>query len=456
MGDPSEAVVAPAHVPSCSMNTHKFARQLRMPLLALAAAFASGSLAQPTESGLRPEELRDPTVVVRWSQLAEDNAFAIDPEHTDPFPNMRGWTMMYLAMHDALNAVVPTYRQYAYFGSDRSASPISAAAQAAHDVMNHLYPGREAENDAELAHWLAQLPDDDRRRRGIEVGAASAIAIVRARAIDRMLAPGEYALQDPLEPGDYRFVPPLEFVYRPTFGDALPFGLRSSREIPSEPPPPLASIEYADSVNEVKAYGRLHSEVRSQDQTHFGAWWLEFNEVQWGRIMRQLAETRRLPLMEAARMFALANMANTDATVAVWHAKQTYDFWRPLHAIHLADTDGNPRTDADTTWQSEHVVPPVQEYPSAHTIQCHAIARTLSSVLGTDRVRFATRSTTALPTGPVRSFERLSAAAQECGTSRIMAGYHYRFAVEAGARMGDKVGKRIVGTQLLRRCRDPR
>ena len=55
-------------------------------------------------------------------------------------------------------------------------------------------------------------------------------------------------------------------------------------------------------------------------------------------------------------------MANIDATVAVWYAKNFYDFWRPFHAIRLADTDDNPLTDADPNWVSEHIVPPLQEY----------------------------------------------------------------------------------------------
>jgi hypothetical protein len=82
------------------------------------------------------------------------------------------------------------------------------------------------------------------------------------------------------------------------------------------PPPSLTSRTYAFSVNETKAYGQLNSRFRSQDQTNLAAWWLEFNEVQWGRIMRQLTETRQLRLLDAVRMFALANMANIDATVA--------------------------------------------------------------------------------------------------------------------------------------------
>jgi hypothetical protein len=150
-------------------------------------------------------------------------------------------------------------------------------------------------------------------------------------------------------------------------------------------------------------------------------------------------------------MFALANMANIDATVAVWYAKNFYDFWRPYHAMRLGDTDGNPFTRADPGWESEHITPPLQEYPSAHAIQCQAFARTLRSVLRSDRVSFATRSTTALPSNPVRSFKRLSTASRECGESRIMAGFHYRFSVKAGARMGNRVAREIVETQLLPR-----
>ena len=394
-------------------------------------------------------EFSDATIVVRWSQLAQDNAFAVDPTITDPFPSARGWTMMYLAMHDALNAIVPRFQQYAFFGTDTSAHPIAAAAQAARDVMNHIYPTRQAATDAELAFWLDQIPDGSRKTSGIYLGMASASAIINLRANDNMLVPGEYTLQDPLEPGDYRFVPPLEFVYRPAFGGAIPFGIGSGADFLPDPPPALTSWDYARSVNETKAFGRLNSAFRSEDQTNFGAWWLEFNEIQWGRIMRQLTHTRGLGLQEAVRMFALVNMVNIDATVAVWHAKNFYDFWRPFHAIRLGDTDGNPLTRADPNWVSEHIVPPLQEYPSAHAIQCQAIARALRSIFHTDRVSFATQSTTALPSNPVRSFTRLSTASRECRESRIMAGFHYRFSVNVGARMGDDIARTIVDTQLI-------
>ena len=434
------------------MDTFIVRHAVRTLLLSIAVVLASGGSPLADQETQRrhtpPDEYSDATIVVRWSQLAQDNAFAIDPATTDPFPNARGWTMMYLAMHDALNAIVPQFQQYAFFGTGESAHPIAAAAQAARDVMNHIYPTRQAENDAELAFWLGQVPDDSRKTNGINLGMASAAAIINARANDNMLVPGEYALQDPLEPGDYRFVPPLEFVYRPAFGDAIPFAIKSAADVLPPPPPALTSRAYARSVNETKQFGQLHSAVRSQNQTDFGAWWLEFSEIQWGRIMRQLTEKRGLGLLDAVRMFALANMANVDATVAVWYAKNFYDFWRPFHAIRLADADGNPLTEADPDWVSEHTVPPLQEYPSAHAIQCEAFARTLRSIFRTDRVSFATQSTTALPSNPVRAFKRLSAASRECRESRIMAGYHYRFSVNVGAGMGNRIARRIVHTQL--------
>jgi hypothetical protein len=428
------------------MHTFTISHAFRAFLLSLAIVLTSGVWPRAHH-----DELSDGTLVVRWSQLAQDNALAVDPATADPFPSARGWTMMYLAMHDALNAIVPRYKQYAFFGSDTSAHPIAASAQAARDVMNHVYPTRQAENDAELAFWLERIPDGSRKTNGIYLGMASASAIISDRANDNMLVSGEYTPQDPLEPGDYRFVPPLEFVYRPAFGDSTPFGIRSGADFLPEPPPPLASRAYARSINETKAFGRLHSKFRSRDQTSLAAWWLEFNEFQFGRIMRQLTETRRMELVDAVRMFALANMANIDATVAVWYAKNFYDFWRPFHAIHLADADDNPLTEADPTWVGEHVVPPLQEYPSAHAIQCQAITRTLRSIFGTDGVSFATRSTTALPSDQVRSFKRLSTASRECRKSRIMAGFHYRFSTDAGARMGNRIAREIIDTQLLPR-----
>jgi hypothetical protein len=421
-------------------------------LLAFAAFLALGGCMAPDESQEPVLDevylFTDPDVAIAWSELAEETAFALGTAATDPFPNARAMTMVFLAMHDALNAIEPRYHQYAFTGSDPSADRIAAAAQAAHDVMNNIYPSRAAQNDAELAFWLGQVPDGASKTAGISIGSASATAIINNRANDNMLVFGSYAPQNPLQPGDYRFTPPFDFVYRPAFGNATPFGSNAGSSYLPLPPPLLLLPTYAFAVNEAKNFGRLNSTFRSQNQTNFAAWWLENNEIQWGRIMRDIVDTRNLDLIDSARMFAIGFMGQIDATVAVWFAKQHYDFWRPFHAIRLADTDGNILTAPDPTWEPQHVIPPLQEYPSAHAMQCTTVAEVLKTVLGTDHVTFATQSTTALPGNPVRSFNKLTDAAKECGESRIMAGYHYRFSVDVGAAMGKKVAKKITDTKL--------
>jgi hypothetical protein len=179
------------------MDTIIARHALRTLLLSILAVLVSGAwpqaLARPgavqdPASSLerydddRSYEYADATIVVRWSQLAEANALALDPAFTDPFPSSRGWTMMYLAMHDALNAIVRKFQPYAFFGIDPAAHPIAATAQAAHDVMNHIYPTRQADNDAELAFWLGQVRDGRSKTRGITLGR-------RARRRSSMLAP---------------------------------------------------------------------------------------------------------------------------------------------------------------------------------------------------------------------------------------------------------------------------
>jgi hypothetical protein len=63
--------------------------------------------------------------------------------------------MMHIAMHDALNAVIPLYRRFAYRGNDFFAHPI-AAAQAAHDVVLSQYPGQQTRLGVDLANWSSR------------------------------------------------------------------------------------------------------------------------------------------------------------------------------------------------------------------------------------------------------------------------------------------------------------
>ena len=96
----------------------------------------------------------------------------------------------------------------------------------------------------------------------------------------------------------------------------------------------------------------------------------------------RLSAERRLPLSENARLLAHLNVAMADAVVGCWDAKYHYDFWRPIIAIQLADTDGNPDTTADTAWTPIIATPPFPEYPSAHSCVSSAATSILAAYFG--------------------------------------------------------------------------
>ena len=86
-------------------------------------------------------------------------------------------------------------------------------------------------------------------------------------------------------------------------------------------PPPLKSRGYAKAFDEVKEYGALDSSVRSEDQTAYAIWWMEFAEGSVNRLARQLAAEQSMDLWAAARMFAHVGSALFDTYVAVWDSR---------------------------------------------------------------------------------------------------------------------------------------
>src|SRR5215204_2762613 len=100
-------------------------------LLTIAASLTTFA-AEQQQNETQREEARalaqlgrvDPALAVAWNQRINDIGFAEEFS----FPKaIRAHVMMHVAMHDALNAVVPLYRQYAYRSHDPGADPIAAA-----------------------------------------------------------------------------------------------------------------------------------------------------------------------------------------------------------------------------------------------------------------------------------------------------------------------------------------
>lgn len=415
--------------------------------LASFAAERPGNDDRPKGEGALALPHVDPALAVSWNQLINEIGFAEE----FPFPKaIRAHAMMHIAMHDALNAVVPHYAQYAYREREPGAHPLAAAAQAARDVAVSQYPNQIAALDAELARWLSPLPDTPPKSRGIAVGRRSAAAILALRLSDGWDYQGMYTFSN--EPGQYRTTPPWDgFVLQPGFRFARPFGLHSPSQFRPDPPPPLDSAQYAAAFNEVKDFGRIDSAARTADQTLYAVWWMEFAETSVNRLARQLAAGRKPHLWQAARMFALLNMSLFDGYVAVWDAKYEHNHWRPYSAIREAAIDGNPATAPDPTWEPLRPTPPFPEYVSAHAAGTKASMEILSRTFG-ETVSFTMDTTTAPPQMPTRSFQSFGAAAAECADSRVRLGWHFRYATDAGLALGRAVADWIERNHLERRA----
>ena len=394
--------------------------------------------------GLAPGALRA-DVIVAWNGLAHDLAVAEDQFLT--FKGQRALAMVHLAMHDALNAIVPVYDRYAHTGRPRLAHPVAAAAQAAHDVLVAQYPDKAAAIAAELARTLSGVAPGALRESGLAIGKDAAAAVIAVRAGDGWDVPGTYEFADG-QAGRYQTTPPWNgFVAQPGFRAAKPFVLEYPHQFRPAPPPPLKSKAYATAFREVKTYGGADSTRRTAEQTDYAIWWMEFAEGSVNRLARRLAIERRMPLWAAARLFALIGVVLYDGYVATWDAKYEYDHWRPYTAIRGAAADGNPGTTPDPGWESLRPAPPFPEYSSAHAAACGASFGVLADAFGRE-VAFTMETTTAPPGMPTRTFASFEAAAAECADSRVRLGFHFRYATDAGLTLGRRIARHVVGHAL--------
>src|SRR5205814_10562726 len=147
------------------------------------------------------------------------------------------------------------------------------------------------------------------------------------------------------------------------------------------------------------------------------------------------------------RLLAALKLSFADSALALYAAKSPYQLWRPVTAIRLADTDGNPNTTADPTWlplAGNTAADP--SYPGAHSTISAAGADVLAGFYGDGR-HFSLTSP-ALP-GVTRTFDSFSDAAEEAGLSRIYAGQHTRLDHVSGLALGHDVAGFVLRSALL-------
>ena len=133
----------------------------------------------------------------------------------------------------------------------------------------------------------------------------------------------------------------------------------------------------------------------------------------------------------------MAHLAGGDAMIACFDAKYHYWFWRPYQAIPAADTDGNPNTTADPTWQPLATTPNFPEYPSAHACHSTAVVTALDAFFGTDNVPMTLDSRV---THTTRRYDRLHDIVKDVDWARVLVGFHFRNSDLQGSALGQNVG----------------
>jgi hypothetical protein len=376
-----------------------------------------------------------------------------------PPQQFRVFTIVQIAVHDALNAIDPRYESYSVVGAGNpNASPDAAVARAARDTLVALLPdAQDTIINTRYATYVAglgcPLSQPTCIADGEAIGAAAAEAILAERTLDGSetphvpytLAPdvGVYQPTLPTPPA------PQPFPQFGGWGDVKPFALGNAAQFNPGRTDFLRvrGKAYAIDYNEVKSVGSsaVRSAAPDSEESQIARFW-PGGGANLNGMLRIILNGRGLDSWEQARLFALMNIAVNDTLIATFRTKYRYNFWRPQTAIQWPD-DGNPDTESDPTWTSYITTPPYPDYTCGLPSTIGAGTEVMRDVFGTDEVSF-TMTAAGLPPTVTRSFTSLSVAADEAASARVYGGIHFRTGCLNAVTLGEHVGKFVFDTQL--------
>jgi hypothetical protein len=385
----------------------------------------------------------DASVVTAWNAIAVRTIFT---ENATPIPSSNLYFgFVSLAVHDAVVAIEGRYKPYIRQRRPHGrASSEAAAVTAAYLVLRHYFPASAGNLAVDHTASLAAIPDGAAEARGVEVGTVAAANLIRARENDGRNA--AITFDRPPAPGVWRPTPDaFAPMLVPWLGFVEPLALRSPTQIRLPGPDPIDSRAYARDFAEAKAYGPLTGSVRTPEQTETALFFNSNSATQYQEAMRDQVVRRDLDIAAAARAFGLLSTSMADAAVSCWRAKYDLPLWRPITAIRLADTDGNPATAADPAWTPLVQTPPYADYTSGHACLSGAAAGTFGHLFGRRGLDLVLSATT---TGTTRHYDSLAALQRDTQNARIWLGLHFRRAMIDGWRIGDGSAAWMVAHEL--------
>jgi hypothetical protein len=447
---------------------------------------------KPQLEALETRNLMTVDVILEWNDIlleanANDHSLT-SPEQGGPILTARAFAIVSAAMYDAYNSINKIGESYLVTAPRaKHADSDAAVAQAAHDTLIALYPSQQDLFDSALVETLARIRDGKREDQGTAVGTFVAQQLLAARANDGAAElanntyvpnglPGFHAV-DPLHPN--------QGFYASSAMDIAPFAVTSAdqfaaRKLDDGTPEGraafLASDEYTQAYNEVLALGGdggiASPTERTTEQTEIGIYWAYDGRPGLGtpprlynQIVRTLAMQEGNSEAENARLFALVNIAMSDAGCTAWNNKYDDAFWRPIMGIRNGENDGNPETVGFANWTplgapasnprpgETNFTPSFPAYTSGHATFGAATFQILTRFYGRDDISFSFTSDelngiTLDANGDVRpvvtrSFDSFTEAKLENAQSRIYLGIHWAFDRDDGIRTGDQAANYV-------------
>jgi hypothetical protein len=386
-----------------------------------------------------PADAATQNVVVDWNAIA---LTAVAAAGQNSLVQERSIAITSVAVSDAVNGMTNQYTRYwSRLAPPSAGSTTAAAIGAAYRALTQLLPSQSQFLGTMLSQSLAKF-GTSAGDPGFAFGEAVADEIVAIRAADGA-AQAQFAYTAPNAgaPGVWVPTPPtFAAALLPGWGLVRPWVLKSGAQFRPDEGPDLTSDRYARDLNEVKDIGALNSATRTAEQTNIAKFWLTSALVIWNDVLRQVVVGRELDESEAARDFALMNVAGADARIACWDAKYAFNFWRPVTAIQRAEEDGNPDTAADPGWVPLVATPAFPEYLSAHTTISSAMATVLRLLFDDDPGVVFTATSPTTP-GFERHWTTFTEGVLEVIDARVYGGIHFRSSDDRGAAVGRQIGR---------------
>ncbi len=359
----------------------------------------------------------------QWNRIARDLVIA---NNTVPPRAARVYAALSIAQYDATIAAAragQNFRRATPAQTSAQIKPLaeqsdgypartSALCRASADVLKSLYPDsatqiESAQTECAQSRLVGGVSFPSDVEAGAQIGDAIAAKVLARIATDRADR-AERPQPKPTGPGVW----PGENGLLPSWKLVRPWLTSDITQFRAAAPPAFGSPEFERDLSEV----RQISDNRTPRQAEIAAFWADAAQTftppgHWNLFAQRIIQSHDLTDAQAARVYALLNLAQQDAGIACWDAKYTYWVIRP--------------SQADPQITTPVGLPNFPSYVSGHSTFSGASAQVLGALFPDEK-------------------SAVDALAQEASVSRIYGGIHYRFDATNGIAVGRNVANLAV------------